>query len=204
MTSKTKRSLFGGALLAAGLSAPAANAQFNFTQSYGATAAYDAFSGQLDTDTFAGAGPFGISSYVGDGYGFAYAFADLSAGPTSIDSNVIYTFDSFTYAGSYLLTYLTASNALGSVTWDFMDQGFINIYEDTGGGFNLVFQNAGNSGPSRLHGMPARTTPSKRVRSTPLSAHKAHGTSCSPRREARASWASRAWSHVGGGGDGTE
>ncbi len=148
MTNHIKRSLFGGALLAAGLTAPAANAQFNFTQSYGATAAYDAFSGQLDTDTFAGAGPFGISSYVGDGYGFAYAFADLSAGPTSIDSNVIYTFDSFTYAGSYLLTYLTASNALGSVTWDFMDQGFINIYEDTGGGFNLVFQNAGNSGTS--------------------------------------------------------
>ena len=52
MTSKTKRSLFGGALLAAGLMAPPANAQFNFQSSYGRTVAYDGFSYQLDIDTF--------------------------------------------------------------------------------------------------------------------------------------------------------
>lgn len=146
MTSNTKRSLFGGALLSAGLTAGIANAQnFSFQNTLAESGAIEYATSTSDFDYFSGAGPFSIaSSAYGNSDGFVgYGYGRIYGSSTAIDA-----FGQASNGGGYgyaVFSYFQVDqNVNAQVSWDFSGfDGTLTIYDVTGG-FATIFNDGGN------------------------------------------------------------
>jgi hypothetical protein len=116
VTSKAKRSLFGGALLAAGIAAPTAHAQnFAFQDSYSYVAAFDASDySPFSYDYFFGPGFHSVSASV-DGAG-----SDITASINQISNSSRSSAKSYLGGGINFYSYFTVdNNTLANINWDF-------------------------------------------------------------------------------------
>ncbi len=118
----TRNSLFGGALLAAGIGATTANAQFEFSYSDVSVGAVEYDIGVPSEDTFTGAGFWDITATAPG------AYASNKSSP--------FIFHAFTgsepgsAAASYdIISYFTvATETLGTASWDITDAGGLGFW----------------------------------------------------------------------------
>lgn len=148
MTNTTKRSLFGGALLCAGLMAGEVQAQyFSFQYTSALTRATEYATNYSDFDSFVGGGFFEINSAAyfnndGDiGYGYARMLGNQTAIQALADAS-----NGFAYALVSPSYFQVDQNVLADITWDFTGGfGNLDVYDVTNG--SLMFDDAGqNSG----------------------------------------------------------
>lgn len=150
MTGTTKRSLFGGALLAAGMVAPTVHAQnLSFQYSDAATAAYDyPNKAQYHYQVFSGSGPFSISASVD---GASSAIEHNSAGMFNKANSAHKGF----IGGGYTIFSYFQSDTTGNLNlnWDFSADvqpggnffdSRLDIYDVTGGFANIFHADLNN------------------------------------------------------------
>ncbi len=115
MTSNTKRSLFGGALLAAGVVTAAHGQNFAFQNSYSYVAAFDAYDySPFSYQYYAGAGFHSVSASVDN------AGSDIVASATQISNSSRSSAKNYLGGGINFYSYFTVdNNGLANISWDF-------------------------------------------------------------------------------------
>lgn len=158
---KTKRSLFGGTLLAAGMMTGAANAQ-QFLIGYTAAHAY-AYTpyGGLSSDYQYGNGPFALSATSANNYG-DYAGAFMNFGPAGLGGaatvSVNYGY-SVAHSNNFIGEFTVDQNLLGVVNWDFSaSAGFGDYLIITDVNLGTVFSAYNYSSGSQQISFSASTT----------------------------------------------
>ncbi len=142
---KSKRLLFGGALMAAGLAAQSADADFSFTYSYVLAGAYDYGGFGPYFDVFVGPGTWSVLAEDSSG-------GDFAAG-ASTSTSLSMSFNAFSTGGASGVAYMpfsyftVTSDATADVSWDFdagagLGLGFVYLFNITDGIF-LVSETAG-------------------------------------------------------------
>ena len=131
MTPNHKRALFGGTLMAAGLIAPAAQAQFNFSYSYARAYAREYGYFTNDSAVFGGSGPFSIQADASSPY--ATAHGDVMCSPSSVGTHASITGNGgFAYGFDLVSTFTVGQNTVASVDWDWSQSyGYLRIDDQT-------------------------------------------------------------------------
>lgn len=118
----TRNSLFGGALLAAGIGATNANAQFDFSYSDVEVGAVDYDSGVPSYDSFTGAGFWDVTAAAPGAYAsnksspfFFHAFTGTEPGSAASSYDIV----------SY---FTVATETLGTASWDITDSAGLGFW----------------------------------------------------------------------------
>lgn len=131
MTSHTKRSLFGGALLAAGLMAPAQAQNLIIGYANAQTYAFDYFYGNGDLDSWVSSGPFTLSSSSVNNYASAYGKVEANNLHIRTEASAG-GFGGFAYGYDRFNYFNVDQDLTANVNWDFTGGfGRVNIYDLT-------------------------------------------------------------------------
>lgn len=147
VTSCTKRSLFGGALFAAGLMDPAQGQNLVITETYAVCFAYEFYDYGFDWATVDFFGPIQISASVGNNYASAYATVETN-GQVIRTETAVGGVGGQAYAGSVFTSFEVDQDMTVNVEWDFTDGlGRIEVHEV---GFGMLLGEGGSSAGSEL------------------------------------------------------